>query len=584
MQYSQQVIDRVRDENDIVAVISQYVSLKKNGGNYFGLCPFHHEKSPSFSVAESKQFYHCFGCGASGNVISFVMKIENLPFPDALKSLAERVHYTLPESNDRNEAENERKRKVLKDVHEKAARFYYESLQTEGKKAAEYLDRREVSAGARKKYGLGYSPGGSALYEHLLSVGFSEADVSGSGLIINTGRGMSDRFFGRLMFPIFDLAGKVVGFGGRLLEDNAKAAKYLNSPDTLIFDKSRNMYSLNYARAQKSESIIVVEGYMDVISLYQAGFRNVCAALGTAFNAKHAAQLSKLFKTVILLFDSDDAGEKATARAIEALRHSGLEIKVLRLRGAKDPDEFIKGYGREAFLRALAEYALPFVEFQISTALAKRDMSATEEKIKFVREAAGILARLDGDAQRQLYAAEIGQRAGVSAEAVFSEVSRLEEKIDLSEDAMLKKEKILAERTLGASKATDDARRGVLRAFAQSNRHEEIIMKNITKEEFVDSVYIKMFETLIIEKSRGRDIPPTSLIDCFTDENERQQAAAVFTFTHSYEDEEKALTDHIKKVKLDYCDAMIAKEPDNIHVLMEFGARKRLIGQKSIRA
>ncbi|MDR0957809.1 MAG: DNA primase, partial [Clostridiales bacterium] len=538
--YSREVIDYVREQNEIVSVISQYMPLKKKGGSHFGLCPFHHESTPSFAVNEGQQFFYCFGCGAAGNVISFVMKVENISFVEALKLLAERINYTLPEYNDANFAERKKLQDSLIKIHTAAAKFYYDTLLSVGKKANDYLDKRKISSGARKKFGLGFSPGGNALYKHLLSVGFYDEDISKSGLVIETRHGIADRFFGRLMFPIFNNTGKVVAFGGRILDENIKAAKYLNSPDTAIFDKSRNMYSLNYAKKEKTETVIICEGYMDVIAMYQAGVRNVAASLGTAFNSKHAAQIAGSFKTVILLFDADDAGEKATFRAIEALRHNRLEIKVLRLDGAKDPDEYIQKFGAENF-RSVVNKAVPFAEFQLRHTSEKYDMSVADGKIKFAREAAVFLSRLEG-AEREVYGREAAIIADIDESTIHSEIQKQEQKLELSQDALLLAEK---RPDIGENKAVSDAQRGLLRLFAQNSLYDDIILKNISKEEFADDVYIKMFEIIIIEKSKGNasgeTVNANVVLDSFADNISRQKAAQVFALPPFLEDEKKAV-------------------------------------------
>ena len=348
MYYPDDVIEEVRTRNDIVDVISQYVNLKKKGANYFGLCPFHNEKTASFSVNSEKQFYYCFGCGAAGNVFSFLMEMENLDFPEAMKKLAERAHINLPEPEKSAQViAAEQTKQRLFDIHTAAGRYFYDCLQEkQGEQARAYLTKRQMDPRMARKFGIGYSPDSyDALFKHLKEKGFTLSDILKSGLVLENkdGKGYHDRFRGRLMFPIFDVQGRVVGFGGRILAKGEP--KYLNSPETILFSKSRNLYGLNFAKAAKKRELILVEGYMDMLSIYQAGFKNVVASLGTAFNNDHARTLKRFADDVILLYDSDEAGTNAALRAIPVLVKNGFRVKVTQVPDGKDPDEFIKKYG-----------------------------------------------------------------------------------------------------------------------------------------------------------------------------------------------------------------------------------------------
>ena len=364
MYYSDEIVEEVRMKNDIVDVISDYVKLQKKGSSYFGLCPFHNEKSPSFSVSPGKQMYYCFGCGAGGNVFTFIMEYENYTFVEALKYLAQRAGVTLPEAEYSKEAKAAADlRTTLLEIQKKAAAFYYYQLrQDTGKQGMAYLKGRELSDETIHKFGLGCSPRYSgALYQYLKNKGYSDAHLKESGLFnVDERRGMQDKFWNRVMFPIMDVNNRVIGFGGRVMGD-AKP-KYLNSPETKIFDKSRNLYGLNIARTSRKPYLIVCEGYMDVISMHQAGFTNAVASLGTALTSGHASLMSRYTKEVLLTYDSDEAGQKAALRGIPILKAAGIRPRVVNLAPYKDPDEFIKAEGKEAFEKRLEEAAnaVPF--------------------------------------------------------------------------------------------------------------------------------------------------------------------------------------------------------------------------------
>lgn len=347
MYYPDEVIEEVRMKNDIVDVISGYVKLQKKGANYFGLCPFHNEKSPSFSVSPGKQMYYCFGCGAGGNVLTFVMEYENYTFQEALQSLADRAGVTLPKMEYSKEAREQAEfRARLLEVNKLAANyFYYQMKQPQGKIAYEYFhDKRKLTDETMLRFGLGYSNKTSDdLYRFLKEKGYDDAFLSQTGLVTIEERGGRDKFWNRVMFPIMDVNNRVIGFGGRVMGDGEP--KYLNSPETKLFDKSRNLYGLNYARTTREKYMLVCEGYLDVISMHQAGFTNAVASLGTAFTSQHAGVLKRYTDQVILTYDSDGAGIKAALRAIPILRDAGISARVLNMKPYKDPDEFIKNMG-----------------------------------------------------------------------------------------------------------------------------------------------------------------------------------------------------------------------------------------------
>lgn len=419
MYYSDDVIEEVRTRNDIVDVVSGYVKLQRKGSSYFGLCPFHNEKSPSFSVSPSKQMYYCFGCGAGGNVFTFLMEYENFTFPEAVKALADRAGMELPEAEYSEEAKQQRDLKTaVLEVNKMAAKYYYCLLRApQGAKAMEYLKKRELSGETMRRFGLGYaSQYSDELYRYLKQQGISDALLKESGLMtVNERQGIYDKFWNRVMFPIMDVNGKVIGFGGRVMGD-AKP-KYLNSPETIVFDKSRNLYGLHIARTSRKKYLIVCEGYMDVISLHQAGFTNAVASLGTALTSQHASILKRYTDEVILTYDSDEAGIKAALRAIPLLKTAGIATKVLHMEPYKDPDEFIKALGMEAFQDRI-DHAQNSFMFELSVLEKSYDMKDPESKTRFFQAVAEKIAGFELEIERENYIEAVAGSYQISFEGM----------------------------------------------------------------------------------------------------------------------------------------------------------------------
>ncbi|MDR1643264.1 MAG: DNA primase [Clostridiales bacterium] len=510
MFYPENVIDEVRSQNDIVDVISSHVKLVRKGASYMGLCPFHNEKTPSFSVLPDKQIYHCFGCGVGGNVITFVMQHENYGFVDALKVLAERVHYDLPDENNSEEALKAAKNKetIYKMNHE-AAVFFRQSLKgPEGKDASAYLDKRMIGSEMRKRYALGYCPGKGTLARTLLTMGYTDSDLEMSGLVAKNRNGSYyDRFSNRVIFPITDATTRITGFGGRAMADGV--VKYLNSPETLVFDKSRSIYSINFARQSKTKEFILVEGYMDVISLHQAGYPQAVAALGTAFNGFHASLLKKYCESVILLFDSDDAGTKAALRALPHLAKEGIGTKVLQVQGAKDPDEYIKKNGAAAFAELL-KTAQSRYAFQIIQMKGSFDMSDISGKAKFASEAAKIVSTIDSAVERELREKEISEIAGVSIGAVRAETKKL---VKAQTPAKI----FSAERKTGDERA----KRGLAYFAATDKRICSCMEKILSPEEMGGGFYSKLLAIIYKKRAEGKEPNPSSLVDEFEGADQR---------------------------------------------------------------
>ncbi|MBE5985377.1 MAG: DNA primase, partial [Paenibacillaceae bacterium] len=403
MRYSEDIIEEVRVRNDIVDIVSGYVKLQKKGSNYFGLCPFHNEKSPSFSVSPAKQMYYCFGCGAGGNVITFVMEYENYSFSEAFKVLADRAGVKLPVEEYSKEArEQEDLRAALLEMNKLAASyFYYQLKKPQGEAGYRYLKDRQLSDETIVRFGLGYSNKTSDdLYRYLRGKGYDDSVLKQSGLVTIEEKGSHDKFWNRVMFPIMDVNNRVIGFGGRVM--GSGEPKYLNSPETKLFDKSRNLYGLNYARLSREKYILICEGYMDVIAMHQAGFTNAVASLGTAFTTQHAQLLKRYTDKVILTYDSDGAGQKAALRAIPILRDAGVSIRVLNMEPYKDPDEFIKNLGAEEFKHRIEQAQNSFL-FEIEVLRKNYKMDDPEQKTEFYNQTARKLLEFPEALERENY-------------------------------------------------------------------------------------------------------------------------------------------------------------------------------------
>ncbi len=415
-------IDELVARSDIVDVVSDYVNLSPKGGSYWGLCPFHGEKTASFHVLPDRQLYHCFGCGKGGGVISFVMELENLPYLDALRLLAKRAGMEFPEG-DLDESGRRRRARLLQ-LNKEAARYFHSQLHSPaGREGLEYLRGRGLSKGIMTRFGLGFAPESwDSLTKAMTDKGFAKGDLLDAGLAVSGKKGgVYDRFRNRVMFPIIDLRGDVIGFGGRVLGDGTP--KYLNSPDTPVFNKSRNLFALNLAKTTKLGRIVLTEGYMDTISLYQAGFDCAVASLGTALTADHAKLLSRFTKEVVICYDADAAGVQAANRAIPMLEKTGLKVRVLRVSGAKDPDEFIRKYGPDAFARLL-DQSENYVEYNLGQLQSKYDLTDPVQKTEFARSAAEMLAGLDSPVEREVYAGQLSELTGVGKNALLQEIQR----------------------------------------------------------------------------------------------------------------------------------------------------------------
>ena len=415
-------IDDLVARSDIVDVVSDYVKLTPKGGSYWGLCPFHGEKTPSFHVRADQQNYHCFGCGKGGGVISFVMEVENLPYLDALRLLAKRAGVEFPEQN--MDQRSRRKRARLLELNKEAARFFHSQLHgPAGRQGLEYLQRRGLSRGIMTRFGLGFAPDNwDSLIRAMAQKGYEKGDLLEAGLAVSSQKGrIYDRFRGRVMFPIIDLRGDVIGFGGRVMGDGAP--KYLNSPDSPVFNKSRNLFALNLAKNTKLGRIVLTEGYMDTIALYQAGFDCAVASLGTSLTADHAKLLSRFTKEVVICYDADSAGIQAANRAIPLLEKTGLKVRVVRVHGAKDPDEFLKKFGPDAFAKLL-DQSENYVNYNLRQLQEKYDLSDPIQRAEFARAGAEVISQLESPVEREVHAGQLAQTTGVGKDALLQEIQR----------------------------------------------------------------------------------------------------------------------------------------------------------------
>lgn len=524
MFYPEELVEEVRTRNDIVDVISGYVKLQRKGSSYFGLCPFHNEKSPSFSVSPGKQMYYCFGCGAGGNVLTFIMEYENYSFPEALKLLADRAGVKLPEQEySKEERRQQDLRTAILEVNKTAAKYYYYQLRTEaGKPGMDYLKNRQLSEETMQRFGLGYAGKYcDGLYRYLKQKGVSDELLRQSGLMnVDEKRGMYDKFWNRVIFPIMDVNNRVIGFGGRVMGDGKP--KYLNSPETKVFDKSRNLYGLNVARTSRKKYIIVCEGYMDVISMHQAGFTNSVASLGTALTSQHASLLKRYTQEVILSYDSDEAGIKAALRAIPLLKEAGLTARVLRMAPYKDPDEFIKTLGTEAFQERINQAQNSFL-FEVSILETGYDMKDPESKTMFFREVSKKIAGFEMEVERENYIEAIAQRYHTSFEGLRKMVLRYLMQGEVPSRPEVFRSRKAMEKEDGLLKS----QRMLLTWLTEYKGLYQTVKECVTPEDFTTEFY-RQVASLLFEQLDLGELDPARIIDHFTDAQEQKQAAQLF--------------------------------------------------------
>ncbi len=554
--YSSEVIEEVVSRNDIVDVISGYIKLKKSGSSYVGLCPFHNEKSPSFSVSGTKQMYHCFGCGVGGNVITFVMEYENYTFPEAVKMLADRAGIALPvmEYSGEDRRERDIKTKLL-EINKIAATFYYHQLKSPaGQSGLDYLKKRQLSDKTINTFGLGYAPQLTGdLYRMLKEKGYDDELLKESGLFTYE-KGIREKFWNRVIFPIMDINNKVIGFGGRVMGDGKP--KYLNSPETKLFDKSKNLYGLNVARSSRKNNLIICEGYMDVISMHQAGFNQAVASLGTALTPGHARLMKRYTDNVLITYDSDEAGVKAALRAIPILKEAGLSTKVINMRPYKDPDEFIKALGTEAFQERIDKAENSFM-YEIGIIEKNYNRSDPESETAFEREVANKLVQFSEKLERDNYMKAVCRQFMIPEDGMREMVIRIG-----SQGGIIPRQTQPVRRIEPARKKKEDgirqAEKILLTWMIEDGDIYDKVSEYIQPDDFIDPLF-KDVASKVYEQYETGSVNPAAIIGSYSDGDMHSEIAAMFSAelseSLSKSEREKTLNDtvlRVKKSSLDY--------------------------------
>lgn len=579
MFYPEELVEEIRAGNDIVDVISGYVRLQKKGGNYWACCPFHNENTPSFSVSGSKQMYHCFGCGVSGNVYTFVMKYENYSFPEAVKLLADRAGVKLPEieySEEQKKKANRRAR--LLEVNREAAKFFYYQLRSpRGTIGIQYLKKRELTDETMQRFGLGYAgKNGAELVQYLRQRGFEDELIKEAGLAsFSEKHGLVSQFWNRVMYPIQDVNGKVIGFGGRVMGDGEP--KYLNSPETSVFDKRRNLYGLNYARKARSGNMILCEGYMDVIAMHQAGFTQAVASLGTAFTPEQANLLRRYTDSVLLAYDSDGAGVKAALRGIGILREAGLNGKVINMRPYKDPDEFMKALGRDAFQERIDQAENSFF-FEVRILAEQYDMNDPEAKTRFHREIAKKLCQFSEDAERDNYLQAIAEKYFIGIENLrklviaYAANTGLERQVERPRSGVRQKN--------SPEENAKKAQRLLITWLTDEPGLYRKVRKYLSVDDFTDELYRKVAEKFL-EGMESGNFQPAGIVSTFEEEEEQRAAAEIFHTTlpelGSRQNREQAFHDILLTVKKNSYEYFSARLGSDVNALNQVIAGKKAL-------
>ena len=547
VRYSDELIEEIRTNNDIVDVISKYVTLKRSGRNFFGLCPFHKEKSPSFAVSPDKQIFHCFGCGAGGNVIHFISKIEGLDFKDTLELLANRANIELPTLENSEDDKTARLKSKVYEINKIAAEFYHENLyKPTSKMAQEYIKKRKLDNRTLKAFLIGYAGNFNELYMLLKQKGFTEEEMLASSLVKRTDNGgYMDSFRKRLMFPIQDVRERVIAFGGRVLDDSKP--KYINSPENIVYSKGRNLFGLNVAKKHDTKRIIIVEGYMDAISLYQRGITNVVASLGTAMTESQGRLLRRHSEQVILGYDADGAGQAAILRGMEILQNLGCDIRVLQIEGAKDPDEYVLKYGPERFQRCV-DNSISLVEFKVKVLLKELNIENTNDKIKFLNEIAKILSKITNQIEREIYVDKIAREYKISKEAIYAEINKLIYKDNQGSKKLEKKVitmELKEESKTNISESTLKKEKLVIYLLINEySKSYEKIAKLITLNDIQDETNRQILKKMYEEFQKG-NINTNQIVDWFQDENIISRITEIMAEDFEITDVNKAIDDLI---------------------------------------
>ena len=590
---SDDIIAKICDENDIIDYVSQYVQLKKSGRDYSGLCPFHSEKTPSFHVSQDKQLFHCFGCGASGNLVQFVMRTENLDFVDALHVLADRAGIEIPENGGVSDASHEKKQRILA-MNREAARFFYACLKDKktGEKAQRYFAKRRIPWKTITVYGLGYAPDGrDTLVKHLTSKTFRPEEILEAGLAVTREGQIRDKFRDRVMFPIIDVRGNVIGFGGRVMHNEKEIngysiPKYLNSPETPVFDKGRNLFSLNLAKDSKASELILCEGYMDVISVYQAGVHNIVATLGTAITENQARLMLRYANEILICYDMDEAGTKAALRAIDVISQAGGRSRVIRLKNAKDPDEYINKNGIEKFREAVRK-ATPSTEFKISLVKAKYDVTTAEGKVQFIDEVCDVFKTIRDPVEVDAYITKVADETDIAREAILSKYRektskgtrrRIPQKSEY--ERRMEQQKRETVRRDNTTPQLLEAEKRLLGLMAQNKKLFKTASANLKAQDFSTDVYRRLAEA-IYDSYRREQTPDQAMILNAFEGNDLAAVSEVFYNMEIYSGDEKAVRDLLYTIRLEKLNIKINTE-SNPSVLSElFSERERLREEKN---
>lgn len=547
MRYSDELLDEIKSKNDIIDIVSQYVVLKRSGRNYMGLCPFHKEKSPSFCVSPDKQIFHCFGCGVGGNVIHFIGKIENLNFIESLELLANRAGIELPKSGNAEDDRISRLKSRVYELNKCAAEFYHQNLyKPTAKPAQEYVKKRRLDNRTLKAFKIGYSGRFNELYTELYSKGFTEEEILASCLVNKNQNGkFIDRFRNRLMFPIFDARDRVIAFGGRVLDDSKP--KYINSPEDIVYSKGRHLFAYNLAKKDNPKTIIIVEGYMDAVSLHQRGISNAVASLGTALTETQGRLLRRSCEKVVIGYDADGAGQAATLRGLEILQNLGCDIRILQIEGAKDPDEFVVKYGPERFQKYV-DSAISLVEFKVKMLKRQLNLENVNDKIKFLNEVANILSKIENNMEREVYIDKISLEYKVSKEAIYAEVNKKlygnnqsEKKLERPVTTIREVKQDVAEKEVDEkTKKTESLIIYLLINYPDKSfvRLENIVKNNLIKTEKNRQITNKLYE-----EHRKGNINIENIIDLFEDENIVNYLSGIMSSNFEITDVDKCIDD-----------------------------------------
>ena len=551
MRYSDEILDEVKSSNDIVDVISQYISLKRSGRNYFGLCPFHNEKSPSFSVSPDKQIFHCFGCGVGGNVISFISKIEGIGFKESIEVLAERANIKLQTiDNSIDSKKEELKAKVYK-VNIFTAEYYHKKLyEPSSKIAQEYVKKRQLNNETLQSFKIGFSGKFDELYQALKKEGFNDEEILESGLVNKNENGKYiDRYRNRLMIPIFDERNRVIAFGGRVLDDSKP--KYINSPENIVYSKGRHLFGLNVAKKGDTKRLLIVEGYMDAISLHQRGITNVVASLGTALTTSQGWLLRKNCEQVILGFDSDGAGQTAILRAMEVMQNMGCDMRVLQMSGAKDPDEYVLKYGAVRFQKLLDD-AISLIEFKIKILQKDLNLENASDKIKFLNEIAKLISKIENTMEREIYIEKIAKGYNISKEAIYAEVNKLQYSNRKSSNILEKERPVVSrvKREENISEEITKRENTILWILINSVDTYKTIKENIKIEDFKNEENKEILKQIYNALEKGND-NISSVLDHIESEQIQSHLTEIMAEDYGITDNKKAIEDLLKKYELE---------------------------------